>query len=156
MMTVLESHAAELAATRLLPAQIETLTLDPQRMEDAVGFAHTRHLEAVTRWNSEFHHLVISAAANRRLAALIANVFEMALVTRTFGTFADEDFVRSLSHHREMIAAFKSRDGVWAGSVMRSHLRAAHHVFLAALPLVAEVGSAPERPRKDGRRGKLR
>jgi DNA-binding GntR family transcriptional regulator len=132
MRTVLESYAAELSAVRLTPAQIDDLSRCTQRMEQAAGGAGARDLDALARHNSEFHSLIISAAANRRLAALIASVVERALVTRTFSIYSDEDLARSLAHHRDLIAAFRARDGVWAGSVMRSHIRAAHHVFLAA------------------------
>lgn len=132
MRTVLEGHAAELSAARLAPGQIEELARSTDGMERAAGFDGPRDLGKLASHNSEFHRLIVTAAANRRLAALIAGVVEMALVARTFGAYTDGDLVRSLTHHRELITAFKARDGTWAGSVMRSHIRAAHHVFAAA------------------------
>lgn len=133
MRTVLESHAAGLSATRLTPAQIDDLHRSTRRMEEIARSPAKRDLDVLAGHNSDFHRLIISAAANKRLAALIASVVEMALITRTFRIFSRDDFARSVAHHDEMIAAFKARDGIWAESVMRSHIRAAHHVFVGAV-----------------------
>lgn len=127
--TVLESHAAECSAVRLKPDLIGRLEGYAVRMEDAVS-AGSRELPTIAACNAEFHSIIIMAAANKRLAAMISSVVEVALVTRTFRVYSDEDLARSMTHHRELIAAFKARDAQWAGSVMRSHIRAAYHVFV--------------------------
>ena len=127
--TVLESHAAECSATRLTPDLIGRLERFAGRMEDVVS-AGSRDLATMTALNGEFHSIIIMAAANSRLSAMISSVVEIALVTRTFRAYSDEDLSRSMTHHREIIAAFKARDAQWAGSVMRSHIRAAQHVFM--------------------------
>ncbi len=146
MRTVLEGRAAELSATRLTLGQIDDLRLMTGRMEDAAHGDGRRDAEAVAKHNNDFHALIISAAANRRLAALIGSVFQMALTERTFSVFSDEDLHRSLTHHRELIAAFQARDPVWAGSVMRSHLCAAHHVYVTAAGRPTEEAAAAEAP----------
>ncbi|MGA0594685.1 GntR family transcriptional regulator [Enterovirga sp. CN4-39] len=131
--TVLEAHAAEVAAARLTPAALEELERYATEMEGVVGSGPDRDLAELARRNGEFHRIIITAAANQRLSAMISSVVEMALVTRTFHVYSDEDLARSMTHHRELIAAFRGRDSVWAGSVMRSHIRAAHHVFISSL-----------------------
>lgn len=131
MRTVLEGHAAELSATRLTLAQIDKLHRSTRRMEEIACSPEISNIDPLAQHNSDFHHLIIYAAANKRLAALIASVVEMALITRTFSIFSSNDFTRSVAHHDEMITAFRARDGIWAGSVMRSHIRAAHHVFVS-------------------------
>jgi DNA-binding GntR family transcriptional regulator len=129
---VLESHAAARAAKRLVPEQITLLTGLTDRMErHATG--SERDIAAVTEANNAFHGLIIAAAANRRLAAMTAGVIEIALVARTFNYYSDVAFTRSIAHHRELIAAFHARDEAWAAAVMTSHIRAAYHVFVAAL-----------------------
>jgi DNA-binding GntR family transcriptional regulator len=131
--TVLEAHAAELAAARHTPAVLDELCRYSAEMERVVGTGPDRDLGELARSNGEFHRVIIAAAANRRLAAMIASVVEMALVTRTFHVYSEDDLARSMTHHRELIAAFRFRDSVWAGSVMRSHIRAAHHVFVSSI-----------------------
>ena len=128
---LLESHAAECSATRLTADMISQLEACADDMEEAV-WASARDMGAVTSRNGEFHRIIIAAAANRRLSTMISGVVEMALVTRTFLIYSDEELSRSMTHHRELIAAFKARDAPWAGSVMRSHIRAAHHVLVGA------------------------
>jgi hypothetical protein len=65
---------------------------------------------------------------------VISSIVEIALVSRTFQSYSSESFARSIAHHREMIAAFRMRDDVWAASIMTSHIRAAYHVFLTTVP----------------------
>ena len=131
--TVLESHAAELSAARLVSDQIERLVHLTDTMEQLAADGPDRDLQRITETNGEFHRIIVSAAANQRLGAMISGLIEMALVARTFGFYSEIDFSRSLTHHRELIAAFLARDAVWAGSVMRSHIRAAHHVFVSSV-----------------------
>jgi DNA-binding GntR family transcriptional regulator len=128
---VLESHAASLAASRLTDTQIAQLGEMTDRMQHHASEA--RDIGAVTQANQEFHSLIIAAAASRRLSTMIASVVEMALVSQTFNSYSDVSFARSIAHHRELIAAFQARDGVWAAAVMTSHIRAAYHVFISSI-----------------------
>ncbi|MDB5510634.1 MAG: transcriptional regulator, GntR family [Enterovirga sp.] len=130
--TVLEGHGAELAAVRLSAEDAQQLERLADDMDELAGNGPGRDLQALAAANGEFHRIIVSAAANRRLRAMISGLVEMALVTRTFGFYSEADLVRSMTHHRELIAAFSARDPAWAGSVMRSHIRAAHHVFVSS------------------------
>jgi len=129
---VLESHAAELAASRLAPPQIEALRDCAAHIEALAAERPDDFLAGITEANGRFHRIIIEAASNRRLAAMIATVIDMALVARTFAHYREEDLRRSMAHHRELIAAFAAGDGPWAASVMRSHVLAAHHALLAS------------------------
>jgi DNA-binding GntR family transcriptional regulator len=143
---VLESYAAELATTALTDDQIdelsflagETLRLAVEKPED--------FRERIAAANSRLHRIIITAAANRRLAAMIASVVELPLIMRTLHFYHDEDLLRSAGHHRELVTAFRVRDPQWAGSVMRSHLRAAHHVMRSARSERAETERALPAP----------
>jgi len=129
---VLESHAAELSAQRLTAGQIGELEAWTDEMElCATGPA--RDPGGLTRANDAFHSTIITAAANRRLATMIASVVEMSWVARTFSIYTAADLTASITHHREMIKAFKVRDKVWASAIMGGHIRAAYHVFVASL-----------------------
>lgn len=126
---VLESYAAELAATRLTGQQIDELSRLAGRMESLADPGGGRDLGGISVLNGEFHRVIMTAAANRRLAAMIAGVVELGLVARTFSVYSGADLARSMAHHRELIAAFSVRDQVWAASIMRSHIRNAHQAF---------------------------
>jgi DNA-binding GntR family transcriptional regulator len=127
----LESRAAALASQKMTAPQIDELSRFTDRMEKHAG-GRWRDIALVTEANKNFHSLIIAAAASRRLSAVISSIVEIALVSRTFHSYSSESFARSIAHHREMIAAFKVRDEVWAASIMTSHIRAAYHVFLTA------------------------
>jgi len=148
--TVLEAHAAELAAARLTIAGLEELARFATAMEEVVGAGPDREFAALARCNGEFHRIIIAAAANQRLSAMISSVVEVALVARTFSVYSEEDLARSMTHHRELIAAFRSRDSIWAGSVMRSHIRAAHHVFISSVRPPVPLCAPDEQPARDG------
>lgn len=137
---VLESHAAYLAARCLQREDVDQLDAATDRME-ACATARSRDLPGLTRANDEFHRAIIAAAANRRLAAMTASVVEISWVARTFSIYSEGDLSRSVSHHREMIEAFRARDAEWAASVMRSHIRAAYHVFRSSM-----ASRRPDRP----------
>ncbi len=129
---VLESHAAALAARRLGRDQIAALASMTDRMERHAS-GSGRDIATVTQANNEFHSLIIAAASSRRLAAMIASVVEIAMVSRTFNSYTDEHFARSIAHHRELIAAFQVKDDAWAAAVMTSHIRAAYQVLSASV-----------------------
>ena len=140
---VLESHAAELAAARLHEGQIERLRALAASIEQLVAERPARYLDRVAEQNREFHQIIVAAASSRRLAAMIAGLVEMSLVVRTFTSYSADDLARSMAHHRELLTAFARRDGTWAGYVMRNHIRAAYHVFIASL------STAPNDPASD-------
>ena len=139
--TVLESYAAEQAALTLLGEQIlqiEAYAEETYRfaIEKGVSFR-----DRIAVANNALHSVIIAAASNRRLSAMISGVMEMPLVMRTLSYYSDEALLRSASHHRELCAAFRARDPGWAGSVMRSHIMAAHHVMRDAVAQSKDVQS---------------
>lgn len=128
----LESYAAEIGAATLSVADIDTLAaLDLQMQAVAASVAADR-LDHIKELNARFHRIIIEGTMNRRLAALMSNVVEAHLISRTFHSYSAADLTRSMQHHSELVAAFRARNGLWASSVMQSHLRAASQVMLAA------------------------
>jgi DNA-binding GntR family transcriptional regulator len=127
---VLESFAAELAADRRLPEQLAELRDLADRMSAAARERPERYLELIAEWNTRFHKLIHIASGIKRLSTILTSVIEIPLMLRTFNRYSDEDLERSMAHHRELVAALEARDSGWASSVMRSHIVAAHHVFL--------------------------
>ncbi len=131
---VLESHAAELATPSLTEAQIDRIA---ELAELTYKLAHDRPAGfrlALAQANSELHLTIVAGAANERLASMIASVVDMPLVLRTLDIYTQDDLLRSAGHHRELVLAFRARDPLWAGAVMRSHLLAARRAILEMLP----------------------
>ena len=129
---VLESYAAELAATALTDAQIGEIAVLAEETHRLAVERPDGFREQIAPANTRLHRIIIEAAANRRLAAMIASVVEMPLIMRTLHVFTEADLLRSAGHHRELTTAFRMRDPRWAASVMRSHILAAHNVVRAA------------------------
>jgi DNA-binding GntR family transcriptional regulator len=144
----LEGYAAELAARSLTESGIMELSRLAAAMSELARERPEGFLDMLTEMNSQFHRGIVAAAANRRLAAMIATVVEAQLVVRTFSFYSDADMDRSMAHHHELVAAFRARDGRWAAAVMTSHVAAAHHAYLSSLraePLTPQAGPGTAR-----------
>jgi DNA-binding GntR family transcriptional regulator len=139
---VLESFGAELAATRRSAEQLAQLHQLAERMTAAARDRPPRYLETIAELNTEFHKLVHVASGVKRLGPILTTVIQIPLTMRTFNRYSDEDLARSMAHHREIVAAFEVRDSRWAAAVMRSHIVAAHHVFLGNLETVSVTTDA--------------
>ncbi len=103
-------------------------------------------LDAITRLNNEFHHLVLVASGNRRLVGLVGAVVQVPLVLRTFSYYSAAALQRSLAHHHELVDALRAGDPDWAESVMRSHVRAAWETLRPRTGDPVTPGSAPDLP----------
>lgn len=120
-----EAYAAGLAVPRLEAEHIDRLAELAAAMEELVrGDFRTTELSAL---NSEFHAIFIDHCGNRHLASTIRTLVRPVMMVRTFDTYTPEALRRSQQHHAELVEASRARDGVWAESVMRSHIRAARH-----------------------------
>lgn len=129
----LEAMAAERAASRIVAKDIDRLEELSGLMENAASGPRPQ-LDLVAQLNDEFHAIVRAAAASSRLTTMLGAVIQLPLVLRTFHRYSPADLERSGAHHRDLIAALRAGDAVWADSVMRSHVRAAKYVLLQSLP----------------------
>ena len=127
----LEAMAAERATGRIRPAELDRMDELCVLMESAT--ADNPDLDRLAALNDEFHAIVRSAAASARLVSMLGAVIALPLVMRTFHRYTPTDLARSHAHHRDLVAALRAGDPVWAGSVMRAHVRAAKSVLLQAL-----------------------
>lgn len=129
---MLEAHAAGRAASRITAEALERLRALATEMETVIEEARSgEDLGArFTPANSEFHQIIIDAAASPRLAVMGNLVIETPLIFRTLARYSKPELRRSMHHHRELIAAFETRDEDWARSVMRSHIYAAAHAVI--------------------------
>lgn len=119
----LEPLACRLAVTRLTQGDIETAMRLCDEMEAAtVGPVDSVRLSGLNR---DFHALFAQACGNSQLQASIEAASRRAAVLQTFESYRRESLNRSMSHHRELVAAATARDGEWAEAVMLTHLMAA-------------------------------
>lgn len=139
---ILEGYGAHLAATRIRPETIVELDHLAGVIEAAAHRRGPDFLESISRDNDRFHKLVLEAAGNGRLQRMLSSIVEMPLVLRTYAVYTDEQLARSLQHHRELIAAFRARDGEWARTVMECHVRAACSAYFAAIESRPQVSAA--------------
>jgi DNA-binding GntR family transcriptional regulator len=130
--SMLESHAAERAATRMSGADVEDLVTLCEEMEACARRGHKHDLVQLSDLNGEFHSRILSAADSPRLATMLASVVQIPLIIRTFTRYSPEALARSMSHHRELAAAIRAGAPEWAATVMRSHIIAARTVLLNA------------------------
>lgn len=126
----LEVYAAEQAARRISAADTVEMERLCDEMESAFAGGRRDHIEVISRANRVFHDLIVGAADSGRLALTLRGLVEVPLVMRTYHHYAREDMIRSFGHHRELVAALRTRQPEWAASVMTSHIVAARIVLL--------------------------
>lgn len=145
--SMLESHAAERAATRMSGPDVERLLALCGQMAACARRGHKHDLVQLSDLNGEFHSQILRAADSPRLATMLASIVQVPLVIRTFTRYSPEALDRSMSHHRELAAAIRAGAPEWAASVMRSHIIAARTVLLNAGAAATEREShAPPAP----------
>lgn len=127
---LLEGHAAERAASRITQKDLDRLRRYAARMEDAIDGRPANYQAIFLEANTDFHGVILGAAASPRLVQMMGHVLETPLMLRTFERYSDEDIARSMGHHAELIDALRAHDGDWARSIMQSHLSAAHRAFM--------------------------
>ncbi len=125
MRVMLEGYAAELAARKITPAEIETLRGYALEMEQALAPNGQVDLDLISRRNVDFHRGIAQAARNLRLLVSLEPLWSFSLIIRKFALFGRERMNRSTNHHREILEALEAGDSEWAGAIMRTHIRAA-------------------------------
>lgn len=145
---MLEGYGASLAAKQVRADHLQRLGELAGQMQ-AINTAERSHLDLIGELNNEFHDLVLEAAANKRLAALVSQVKLVPLTHRTFHLYTPEQLRRSLAHHEELVVALQQEDSAWAQSVMHAHVLGARSVVLAR---ASDVTVEPLRVVGDSRR----
>lgn len=130
--SVLEPWASRLAALAGT-ADLDELAALAHEM-DAAAAGASADVDRITELNNRFHRLILDGAGNRRLSSVVSSVVQVPLVWQTFSHYSEESLRRSLAHHHELVSALAARDGDWAESVMRSHVRAAWNSIRANHP----------------------
>lgn len=127
----LEPYAARLAAERSDADAVAHLEELATSME-ALDLEDPASLERMALLNNEFHSFVLTSSRSERTQDMVRGLVNSTLVLRTFAGYDTEGWQRSLSHHREIIAAIRSHDPYWAEAAMRTHIASGAHQFLGS------------------------
>ena len=128
--SLLEGHAAELAARRGGPAVAARLRALNDAMAAAIARGGPELAGRLQVINADFHRALLEASGSPRLRGLLASLIDMPLVVRSFFISTPADLRQSLQHHCDLAAAVEAGDGELARQVMQVHLRLAAQRFL--------------------------
>ncbi len=126
---LLEPYAAKAAAERATAAQIDHLEQINQKMLDAICSDADDKVAQVQHCNNLFHHALLDAAQSSRLRSMVENLLDMPIIIGSFYFYTHDDMLRSVEHHRQIIAALRARDSAFAEIAVRFHLTATHLLF---------------------------
>jgi DNA-binding GntR family transcriptional regulator len=126
---VLEPHAARQATLRLSEDELVLAhkladEMDLFASEQPEGFE-----DKIAGLNNQFHAIVVGGSGNTRLSEQLQSIIELARVRATFQRYSPTELSRSMSQHRELLAAFEARDPDWAEAVMKCHIYAARSIY---------------------------
>lgn len=114
---MLETGAAELAARRATPDQIEKLREILDQMEEHLG-----DVERFSEADTEFHMYVAEMSGNEILPALLSSVRELIVAHQVELNVPLELRKRSLQYHASIFDAIRGRSPVEARTLMSAHL----------------------------------
>lgn len=126
---LLEPYSAKAAAERATPEQIAELERINQSMLDAINADAADSVAQVQHFNNQFHHALLEAAQSARVRSMVENLLDMPIIIGSFYFYTKDDMLRSVEHHRQIIAALRARDAECAEIAVRFHLAATHLLF---------------------------
>lgn len=124
---LLEGFGAGLAATRITAAELDLLEASTDRMAHEIATGAPN--DQIVASNHEFHMMVATAAGSVRLRQVIDQLTQVALLAQTIMRYTASDLQRSVSQHREIIAALRAANAPWARTIMEAHVLGARHTF---------------------------
>ncbi|WP_447920634.1 GntR family transcriptional regulator [Achromobacter aegrifaciens] len=126
---LLEPYSAKAAAERASPEQILELERINQSMLDAINSDAPDSVAQVQHFNNQFHHALLDAAQSARVRSMVEGLLDMPIIIGSFYFYTRDDMLRSVEHHRQIIAALRARDAECAQIAMRFHLASTHLLF---------------------------
>lgn len=128
----LEGYGARQAARNGSAAAAEALWGKAQDYERESAAAQGGDLSRAVECNVAFHEAVLALAGSPRLGQLVRGVRSALLVQRALGAYEEDDRVRSVVHHRDIVRAVERRDEELAELAMRTHILAARYPAMRA------------------------
>jgi DNA-binding GntR family transcriptional regulator len=133
---LLEGYGAACAAQRSTEEWVRGLERLCDEMEGFGGDGSTgEQISYLLQRNERFHEEILEASGNQRLKGTLSAAMEIPHIqrARTYHWQNEEERQRSFSYHRELVAAFRKRDPLWAEAAMKSHLHAARDYLVMSL-----------------------
>jgi DNA-binding GntR family transcriptional regulator len=120
----LEGYAAGRAASRISLEDISRLEELELKMEQTFAqMGWHQHLESFDQLNNEFHTIIVHAADTPRVERILASSLELpASIFNKYVEPVEDRTKRTHLQHREIIAALKMRNELWAEAQMSAHL----------------------------------
>jgi len=115
---LLEPEIAELAAKNASDKEIEILEKIIKKQEKYLSEGKNP-----IGIDSEFHHKLAKISKNKVLERLLCTLVRILAKTREAYLQTDERQYKSLSGHKEILAAIKLRHGTFARQAMKRHLQ---------------------------------
>lgn len=134
---------AEIDRLDAMAEEMHSLAASIQRAEPDSDGQPRRETQAtlvdLALMNRRFHQGTHQLAGSPKLAAAVASVMDVSLVTRAWVDYwHSSGWTRSLEDHRELLIAIRRRDAEYAGAIARAHVLNARTGKIT--PPVAEPG----------------
>lgn len=143
----IERCAAELAATRMEPRDLEQLEALQASIEWHQGRGEMRHYFEI---NQQIHRAIVGFSRNGVLMATHDVLLPRAERARFFGLSVLGRWDESVRDHQEILEALKAGDAGRAGQLLGRHVRRTGEVVAGALPVQADDADAAK-PRRNVR-----
>ncbi|MGE2832629.1 GntR family transcriptional regulator [Mycobacterium sp. SMC-4] len=124
MRTLLESYAAERAATRVTGDQLDILE---EIWREGVAAVEAGDIQGVVSANSSFHSRISEWSGNAMLHSTLSLMKKR--VRWYFSSVADVRGMASWNEHRRIIDALRARDSAHASTLMRAHTIATAEMY---------------------------
>jgi DNA-binding GntR family transcriptional regulator len=134
LIQVLETYAVRLASEKISPKQLEKLDAVCSKAEQVVN----SDLEKLSELNRKFHELLIEAADNQRLQALIGNLRSAMQPYRALTLQSKKFREQSVRDHRRVVELLQKGDAENLALLMTKHLAEAQEVTLEGIQAQAE------------------
>jgi len=141
VMGVLEGLCARVAAEHLSGAQLAELEGLHQALESAY---RDRDEEQYIQVNHAYHGLVQTLADNQTLNGIVSGLRQKIFLYRYRQLYQPDRFDQSIREHRDLLEAFRARDGTRAEALMKRHLQRQCEALVALYQ--AESAAAVEDP----------
>ncbi len=129
---ILEARAAQLAALRLTREDLDALDATCDRAESVAGSGKVA-IETLIASNDEFHRVIVEASGSARLTAALRTVAGIPRPFKAAFWKNGAERTRSLSAHREIVAALHSGSAERAESAMRLHVLTARDFLIEVM-----------------------
>lgn len=145
----LEAMAAELAAVRATPDQLDRLTAAEADFAAAAHAASGGDLEAIRavfHQNDVFHLTVLEAAHHERLTQVLIRTVDHTLVFQAFRHYDAAGMTRSVVFHGLIAEAIRRGDAPRAGRLVHEHVLQGRDQLLAVMAAGNSVDALYDEP----------